>query len=79
MAEGSSTDAAGDSPAPRLRGEAAWKAQRDVIDQHNAAAKKRAHEHKSASASAASMRERRLELQEEAQLRALNARLPGRE
>ena len=67
-----------DNPAPRLRGEAAWKAQREAIDQHNIAAKKRAHEHKSASASAASQRARRLELQEEAQLRALNERLPGR-
>jgi hypothetical protein len=78
MAEGTPTDPAGDSPAPRLRGEAAWKAQRDIIDQHNAAAKKKAHDHTSASDSAATMRERRLELQEEQQLRELNARLPGR-
>jgi hypothetical protein len=78
MSEGTTGDPADESAAPRLRGEAAWKAQRDTIEQHNAAAKKRAHDHKSASASAATMRERRLELQEEAQLQALNKRLPGR-
>jgi hypothetical protein len=67
-----------DNAVPRLRGEAAWKAQRDTIDQHNAAAKKRAHEQRSATALAANERQRKLERREDAQLRALNARLPGR-
>jgi hypothetical protein len=67
-----------DKTATPLRGEAAWKAQRDAIDQHNAAAKKRAHEQRSATALAASERQRKLERREDAQLRALNDRLPGR-
>ena len=64
--------------APRLRGDAAWKAQRDSVDQQNAAAKKRAHERRSASDVAAVKREHRLELEEQAQLRALNERLDSR-
>ena len=63
---------------PRLIGEAAWKAQRDAIDQHNAAAKKQARE-RLAATSAVSDRERRLATQEEMQLRALNARLARRD
>jgi hypothetical protein len=63
-----------DGAAPRLRGTAAWKAQRDAIEHQNAAAKKRAHLHE-ASAVAAAERARRLELQEQEQLRILNARL----
>lgn len=59
---------------PRLTGEAAWKAERDAIEQHNAAAKKRARE-RPAAVSAQSERERRLAAQEELQLRALNARI----
>jgi hypothetical protein len=62
----------------RLVGEEAYRAQRDAIDQHNAAAKKRARE-RLAAASAVSERERRLATQEEMQLRALNARLARRD
>jgi len=64
--------------APKPRGEAAWKAQREAIDQHNVAAKKRAHETKSAAAVAANARARRLELREDEQLRELNARIAGK-
>lgn len=63
--------------APRLTGEAAWKAQRDEVEQHNAAAKQKARERTSA-ARALTERERRLAAQEELQLRALNARLGNR-
>jgi hypothetical protein len=63
--------------APRLTGEAAWRAQRDAVEQHNAEAKKRARE-RSAADSAVTQRERRLAAQEELQLRALNARLGKR-
>ena len=63
--------------APRLTGEAAWKAQRDTVEEHNIAAKKRARE-KTAAAGALTERERRLAAQEEVQLRALNARLGNR-
>jgi hypothetical protein len=63
--------------APRLTGDAAWRAQRDTVEQHNAAAKKRARE-RSAAESALNERERRLAAQEEVQLRALNARLDKR-
>ena len=63
---------------PRLTGEAAWRAERDAIEQHNAAAKKRARE-RGAAASAQSERERRLAAQEELQLRALNARIGSRD
>ncbi|HEX4719154.1 MAG TPA: hypothetical protein VH300_11525 [Thermoleophilaceae bacterium] len=63
--------------APGPRGDAAWRAQRDAVEQRNAAAKKRAHEQDSATTVAASERERRLALAEDAQLRALNARLDG--
>jgi hypothetical protein len=62
---------------PRLTGEAAWRAQRDAVEQHNADAKKRARE-RTASARALTDRERRLAAQEEIQLRALNARLGNR-
>jgi hypothetical protein len=62
---------------PRLTGEAAWKAERDTIEQHNAAAKKRARE-RPAAANTQTERERRLAAQEELQLRALNARLSSR-
>jgi hypothetical protein len=64
--------------APRLTGEAAWKAQRAAIEEHNDAAKKRARE-KTAAAGALAERERRLAAQEEVQLRALNARHGNRE
>jgi len=64
-----------DETAPRPRGEAAWKAQRDTVEMHNAAAKKKAREQRTTTDGAVSDRERRLELQEQAQLRALNARL----
>jgi len=67
-----------EAPAPRLIGEAAWKAQREAIDQHNATAKKQARERMAASR-AVSDRERRLATQEEMQLRALNARLDRRD
>lgn len=60
--------------APRLTGEAAWKAQRDAIEQQNVAAKKRARERLAADRSVTD-RERRLAAQEEMQLRALNAGL----
>jgi hypothetical protein len=70
MTEGGST--------PRLVGEAAFKAQREAIDQHNAAAKKEARE-RLAAARVISDRERRLATQEEMQLRALNARLARRD
>jgi hypothetical protein len=63
--------------SPRLTGEAAWRAQRDAVEQHNADAKKRARE-RSAADSALNERERRLAAQEELQLRALNARLGNR-
>jgi hypothetical protein len=63
--------------APRLTGEAAWRAQRDAVEQHNAEAKRRARE-RSAADSAVNERERRLAAQEELQLRALNARLGKR-
>jgi len=62
----------------RLTGDAAWKAQRDSIDQHNVAAKQRARE-RTAATNAVSERERRLAAQEELQLRALNARLVDRD
>jgi hypothetical protein len=75
----SAAEMTGDDTAPRPTGEAAWKAHRDAIDRQNAAAKKRAHEHKSAASVAATARERRLELREEEQLRALNARLDDRD
>jgi hypothetical protein len=65
---------ADENAAPRLTGEAAWKAQRDAIEQQNAAAKKRARE-RSAADSSVTDRERRLAAQEELQLRALNAGL----
>jgi hypothetical protein len=61
----------------RLTGEAAWKAQCAVIEEHNVAAKKAARE-KTAAAGAVNERERRLAAQEEVQLRALNARLGNR-
>ena len=60
---------------PRVSGEAAWKAAREAMDQRNAATKRRAQEHLGALALAAVERERRLELAEAAQLRALNERL----
>ena len=66
-----------ENETPRLTGEAAWRAQRDAIERHNAAAKERARE-KSAAATALTERERRLAAQEELQLRALNARLGNR-
>jgi hypothetical protein len=61
----------------RLTGEAAFKAQRESIDQHNEAAKQRARE-RTAASTAVTDRERRLAAQEELQLRALNARLGTR-
>jgi hypothetical protein len=67
-----------ETSAPRLIGEAAFKAQREAIDQHNATAKKQARERQAASR-AVSDRERRLATQEEMQLRALNARLDRRD
>jgi hypothetical protein len=63
---------------PRLTGEAAWRAQRDAVEEHNADVKRRARE-KTAGAGALIERERRLAAQEELQLRALNARLDNRE
>jgi hypothetical protein len=61
----------------RLTGEAAWRSQRDAVEQHNAAAKQRARE-RSATTSMLTERERRLAAQEELELRALNARLDRR-
>jgi hypothetical protein len=66
-----------EEPKPRVTGEAAWRAQRDAVEQHNAEAKKHARE-RAATASAVTERERRLAAQEEVQLRALNARLGNR-
>jgi hypothetical protein len=63
--------------SPRLTGDAAFRAQRDAVEEHNAEAKKRARE-KTAAAGALTERERRLAAQEELQLRALNARLANR-
>lgn len=71
-------DMSDDASTPRLIGEAAFKAQRDTIDQHNAEAKKQARERLAAS-KALSDRERRLATQEEMQLRALNARIARRD
>ena len=64
-----------DGEAPRMTGEAAWKAHREDLDRRNAAAKKTAHDHASASDVAAVQRERRLARAEEAQLEALNKRI----
>jgi len=66
---------ADDSSKPRPVGEAAWKAQRDALDQRNAAAKKTAKEHVSATTRALLERERRLARAEEEQLRELNDRI----
>lgn len=74
-ATGQGGGTAEEKATPRLTGEAAWKAQRQALDERNAAAKKRAHEQPSPAVVAANERERRLDIQEEAQLRALNARL----
>jgi hypothetical protein len=67
-------ETADDAATPRLTGQAAWKAQLDTVEQHNAATKKRARE-RTAAATSISERERRLARQEEVQLRALNERL----
>jgi len=66
-----------ETDAPRLTGQAAWKAQLDAVEHHNANAKKQARERTSAT-TAANARERRLAAQEELQLRALNARIAKR-
>lgn len=68
---------ADEQPAPRLTGEAAWKADRDAVDKHNTEAKSRARE-RAATSSTITDRERRMAAQEELQLRALNARLRDR-
>ena len=71
--------ATGDGTAkPRATGDAAWRADRDALDQRNAAVKRRAQEGKDAGASAAVERERRLEVAEAAQLKELNKRLGAR-
>lgn len=76
MADGTARGEAADkAPVPRLKGEAAWKAQRDAMDQQNAAARKRAHDRKSGAADLLVAREQRLGRQEAAQLRALNTKL----
>jgi len=59
----------------RLTGDAAWKAHRDELDKRNAAAKKKAADHKSADSLAAAARERRLAKDESTQLDALNERI----
>src|SRR3954447_18218290 len=69
---------ADEAPSPRLTGAALWKAERDAVEQRNAAARRRAHEHVSATSLAASSRERSLEKLEAEQLRVLNARLDAR-
>ncbi len=66
------------APKPRATGEAAWKAEREALDQRNAAAKKAAKDHVSASALAAIDRERRLARVEDDQLKALNKRITAR-
>jgi hypothetical protein len=63
---------------PRVRGEAAWKADCDAMDQRNAAVKREAHQHKAATAVAAVERERRLAVVEANQLRVLNEQIAAR-
>jgi hypothetical protein len=69
---------ADDETTPRLKGEALWRQQREAIEQRNAAARKRAHEHESASDVATVHRERSLARTEADQLKVLNARLDAR-
>jgi hypothetical protein len=59
----------------RSSGEAAWKADRDAIEERNASAKRAAREHETTHQVAVTERERRLDVIEAAQLRALNERL----
>jgi hypothetical protein len=63
----------------RPRGEAAWKATLGATEQRNAAAKRRAQEHKTTSEAAAVERERGLALAESAELRVLNEQIVARE
>jgi hypothetical protein len=67
-----------DATAPRPRGEAAWKADRDAIEQRNSQAKRRARERVSARTQLVVTRERRLEAVESTQLQVLNERLRAR-
>jgi hypothetical protein len=69
---------ADEAPSPRLTGEALWKAERDAVEQRNAAARRRAQEHVSATSLAASTRERSLAKLEAEQLKVLNKRLDAR-
>jgi len=61
--------------APRKQGEAQWRADRDAVEQRNAAAKRRAREEPGISVNATLAGERRMEIAEAEQLRKLNKRL----
>jgi hypothetical protein len=63
---------------PHLTGEAAWNAERNAMDQRNAAAKRAAGEHKSPTELAFVKRERRLAQVETKQLNALNKKIAAR-
>jgi hypothetical protein len=65
----------GDAVEPRIRGEAAWKAELSATEQRNAAARQRAQGHQSAAMHATVQRERRMAELESAQLAALNRKL----
>jgi hypothetical protein len=67
-----------DASEPRIRGEDAWKAERNATELRNDAAKKRAHDKQSASSRAVAERERRLDRLEAAQLAALNQKISAR-
>ena len=66
---------ASDANEPAIRGEAAWKAERNATDQRNAAAKEKARAHKTANSLAVAARERRMDVLETAELAELNKKL----